>query len=77
MYQQQELWIAHVNAVERNINEFITLITISQFSILITLITYKNTISVTLKMNERTHLPLVNMDWANWRIKPLLFFLFL
>ena len=33
-------------------------------------ITYKNTIGSTLKMTERTHLPLVNMDWANCRIKP-------
>ena len=96
----EELWIAHVKAVEMNVNEiFINYyfaiqhshyrnhlkllfrnpafslqkspkITISQSSILITEITYKNTIGSTLKMNERTHLPLVNMDWANCRIKP-------
>ena len=51
-----------------NVNEI--LITISQSSILITEITYKNTLGSTLKNNERTHLPLVNMDWANCRIKP-------
>ena len=51
-----------------NVNKI--LITISQSSILITEITYKNTLGSTLKNNERTHLPLVNMDWANCRIKP-------
>ena len=67
-------------AVEKNINEFITFHYYFSFHYChyITLsITSKNTIVSRLYLNERTHLPLANMDWANCLIKIFLFFLFL
>ena len=54
-------------AVEKNINEFITFHYYFSFHYChyITLsITSKNTIVSRLYLNERTHLPLANMDWA-------------
>ena len=69
------------NAVEKNINEFITFHYYFAFHHChyITLLASpaKNTIGARLYLNKRTHLPLANMDWVNCLIKIFLFFLFL
>ena len=67
-------------AVEKNITDFITFHYSFSFHYchFITLfITSKNTIVWRIYLNEKTHLPLANMDWANCLIKASLFFLFL
>ena len=69
------------NAVEKKykqIHYFPLLFGISSLSLHYSFsITSKNTIGARLNLNERTHLPLANMDWANCLIKIFLFFLFL
>ena len=67
-------------AVEKNINEFITFhyyFAIHHCHYITLSITSKNTIVSRLHLNESTHLPLANMDWANCLIEIFLFFLFL